>query len=103
MDDSVRKRSVTIAGHRTSFSLEDAFWQELVGIAERRNVTLAELVVEIDSDRDGNLSSALRLYVLRDLQKRLASQTSNQTPGQTQTGPGAAGAPDDAPGPDKQA
>jgi len=72
MDDTVRKRSVTIAGHRTSFSLEDAFWQELLGLAERRAVTLAELVVEIDSTRDGNLSSALRLYILRDLQTRLA-------------------------------
>ncbi|MBC06525.1 ribbon-helix-helix domain-containing protein [Thalassospira sp.] len=72
MDDAVRKRSVTIAGHRTSFSLEDAFWEELVGIAERRDLTLAELVVEIDTDREGNLSSALRLYVLRDLQGRLA-------------------------------
>ncbi|KZC99307.1 MULTISPECIES: ribbon-helix-helix domain-containing protein [unclassified Thalassospira] len=72
MEDAVRKRSVTIAGHRTSFSLEDAFWEELVGIAQRRAMTLAELVVEIDTDREGNLSSALRLFVLRDLQKRLA-------------------------------
>ena len=72
MEDAVRKRSVTIAGHRTSFSLEDAFWEELLAIAERREMTLAELVVEIDSERDGNLSSALRLYVLRDLQARLA-------------------------------
>ncbi|MEQ8287071.1 ribbon-helix-helix domain-containing protein [Thalassospira sp.] len=74
MDDTVRKRSVTIAGHRTSFSLEDAFWQELVGIAERRDITMAELVVEIDSARDGNLSSALRLFILRDLQSKLAGQ-----------------------------
>lgn len=74
MDDTVRKRSVTIAGHRTSFSLEEAFWQELVGIAERRAITLAELVVEIDSEREGNLSSALRLYILRDLQNRLGGQ-----------------------------
>lgn len=72
MEDAVRKRSVTIAGHRTSFSLEDAFWEELVGIAQRREITLAELVVEIDSEREGNLSSALRLYILRDLRARLA-------------------------------
>lgn len=72
MEDAVRKRSVTIAGHRTSFSLEDAFWEELVGIARRRDITLAELVVEIDSEREGNLSSALRLYILRDLQARVA-------------------------------
>ena len=73
MEDAVRKRSVTIAGHRTSFSLEDAFWEELVGIAQRRDMTLAELVVEIDTDREGNLSSALRLFVLRDLQSRVPS------------------------------
>jgi len=73
MEDAVRKRSVTIAGHRTSFSLEDAFWDELVGIAQRRDMTLAELVVEIDTDREGNLSSALRLFVLRDLQGRVPS------------------------------
>lgn len=80
MDDTVRKRSVTIAGHRTSFSLEDAFWQELVGIAERRAITLAELVVEIDSERAGNLSSALRLYILRDLQNRLNGQGEDDYP-----------------------
>ncbi|RCK43343.1 MULTISPECIES: ribbon-helix-helix domain-containing protein [Thalassospira] len=80
MDDTVRKRSVTIAGHRTSFSLEDAFWQELVGIAERRDLTLAELVVEIDSEREGNLSSALRLYILRDLQNRINGQGHENLP-----------------------
>jgi predicted DNA-binding ribbon-helix-helix protein len=90
MVDAVRKRSVTIAGHRTSFSLEDAFWEELVGIAQRRNMTLAELVVEIDSDREGNLSSALRLFVLRDLQTRLAGEDDD------------AGEPFDPPGPDDQ-
>jgi len=80
MEDAVRKRSVTIAGHRTSFSLEDAFWEELVGIAQRRAMTLAELVVEIDTDREGNLSSALRLFVLRDLQKRLAGGAGGAEP-----------------------
>ncbi|CAM3561526.1 ribbon-helix-helix domain-containing protein [Thalassospira profundimaris] len=80
MEDAVRKRSVTIAGHRTSFSLEDAFWEELVGIAQRRAMTLAELVVEIDTDREGNLSSALRLYVLRDLQSRLVGGASGFEP-----------------------
>tara|TARA_R110000868_G_scaffold162903_3_gene394616 strand:- start:77252 stop:77491 length:240 start_codon:yes stop_codon:yes gene_type:complete len=62
---------VTIAGHRTSFSLEDAFWTELQGIATRRDMAIAELVAEVDEGRDGNLSSALRLYVLGDLQERL--------------------------------
>ena len=71
MSSDVRKRSVTIAGHRTSFSLEDAFWSELQGIATRRDMAIAELVAEVDEGRDGNLSSALRLYVLADLQGRL--------------------------------
>jgi predicted DNA-binding ribbon-helix-helix protein len=63
---TVRKRSITIRGHRTSFSLEDAFLAELEAIAVRRSVPLAALVAEIDAarPRSTNLSSALRLYVL---------------------------------------
>ena len=63
---TVRKRSITIRGHRTSFSLEDAFLAELEAIAARRSVPLAALVAEIDAarPRSTNLSSALRLYVL---------------------------------------
>ena len=58
----MRKRSVTIDGHRTSVSLEDAFWAELSTIAEQRGLSLNALVAEIDHGRDpGNLSSALRL------------------------------------------
>ena len=62
----VAKRSVTIRGHRTSFSLEQAFLDELQIIAAARSVTLAALVAEIDENRprEANLSSALRLYVL---------------------------------------
>ena len=62
----VGKRSVTIRGHRTSFSLEQAFLDELQIIAARRDMTLAALVAEIDETRprQANLSSALRLYVL---------------------------------------
>ncbi len=72
MTNLVRKRSITIAGHRTSFSLEDAFWQELQQIAEREGHSIAEMVALIDEGREGNLSSALRLYVLGDLQRRLS-------------------------------
>lgn len=63
---AVRKHSVTIRGHRTSFSLEDAFFIELEAIAARRSVPLAALIAEIDAarPRSTNLSSALRLYVL---------------------------------------
>ncbi|WP_073955942.1 ribbon-helix-helix domain-containing protein [Thalassospira sp. TSL5-1] len=78
MTDLVRKRSITIAGHRTSFSLEDAFWQELQHIAEREGHSIAEMVALIDEGREGNLSSALRLYVLGDLQRRLNTVTQVQ-------------------------
>lgn len=62
----VPKRSVSISGHRTSFSLEQPFYDELVRIAGDRSIPLARLVAEIDEarPRDTNLSSALRLYVL---------------------------------------
>ncbi|MEO9612377.1 MAG: ribbon-helix-helix domain-containing protein [Nitratireductor sp.] len=62
----VRKRSVTIRGHRTSYSIEQAFYDELKKIAARRDRALAALVAEIDEHRprDTNLSSALRLFVL---------------------------------------
>lgn len=69
----MRKRSVTIDGHRTSISLEDAFWAELSGLARARGLSLNALVAKIDHARgapqDGNLSSALRLYVLEELKK----------------------------------
>ena len=62
-----RKRSVLISGHRTSVSLEDPFWEELTAIAAQRGLSLNTLIAEIDSNRDGNLSSALRLHVLERL------------------------------------
>jgi predicted DNA-binding ribbon-helix-helix protein len=63
---AVEKRSVTIRGHRTSFSLEQPFYDDLITIAAQRSLSLAALVAEIDETRtrDANLSSALRLYVL---------------------------------------
>ena len=65
MKSLVIKRSVVVAGHKTSVSLEDAFWKGLKEIAHARDLTLSELVGAIDSERDyGNLSSALRLFVL---------------------------------------
>ena len=62
----VRKRSVTIAGHRTSYSVEDEFFTLLRRAAESENRSLASLIAAIDEarPRDSNLSSALRLYVL---------------------------------------
>ena len=65
MKSPVVKRSIVIAGHKTSVSLEDAFWTGLKDIATSRNITLSELVALIDSERrQGNLSSAIRLFVL---------------------------------------
>lgn len=65
MKSPVVKRSIVIAGHKTSVSLEDAFWKGLKEIADDRDVTLSDLVSAIDTDRrQGNLSSAIRLFVL---------------------------------------
>jgi predicted DNA-binding ribbon-helix-helix protein len=69
MTSPVSKRSIMIAGHRTSVSLEDAFWKALKEIASARNVSLAELIAAIDGARQNgkdarNLSSAIRLFVL---------------------------------------
>jgi predicted DNA-binding ribbon-helix-helix protein len=65
MKSPVVKRSIVIAGHKTSVSLEDAFWKGLKEIAGARDTTLSDLVAAIDSERQhGNLSSAIRLYVL---------------------------------------
>ena len=61
----VKKHSLVIAGHRTSISLEDAFWSALRAIASARPISLAGLVAEIDSTRaEANLSSAIRVFVL---------------------------------------
>ena len=65
MKSPVVKRSIVIAGHKTSVSLEDAFWKGLKEIAGGRDMTLSDLVAAIDSERQhGNLSSAIRLFVL---------------------------------------
>jgi len=71
----VRKRSISISGHRTSYSLEDAFYIELERIARERNRPLAALVAEIDDarPRDTNLSSALRLFVLNEVRGEAAA------------------------------
>jgi predicted DNA-binding ribbon-helix-helix protein len=65
MKSSVVKRSIVVAGHKTSVSLEDAFWGGLKEIAGGRDMTLSCLVAVIDGERrHGNLSSAIRLHVL---------------------------------------
>lgn len=71
----IRKYSVSIRGHRTSYSLESAFQQELVRIATDRGEPLARLIAAIDADRPAgvNLSSALRVYVLTHLKSASSS------------------------------
>ncbi|WP_081158311.1 ribbon-helix-helix domain-containing protein [Ensifer aridi] len=64
--EKIVKHSATLHGHRTSFTLEEPFWRELKAIAKDRGIPLARLIAEVDDGRgpDGNLSSALRVYVL---------------------------------------
>lgn len=64
---TVKKRSVKIAGHKTSVSLEEAFWQALKEIARTDGISVTALIERIDRDRVGNLSSAVRVYVLERL------------------------------------
>jgi predicted DNA-binding ribbon-helix-helix protein len=67
---NIRKRSVDVAGHRTSVSIEKPFWEALHNIALRKKTSVSELIARIDRERNGNLSSAIRLYVLKDAQDR---------------------------------
>ena len=74
MKSPVVKRSIVIAGHKTSVSLEDAFWKGLKEIALDRDLTLSEMVAAIDTERaHGNLSSAIRLFVLDHYRTMIAS------------------------------
>lgn len=63
----MKKHSLVIAGHATSVSLEQEFWDVLKEIADRRGIALAALIAEVDAGRGENLSSALRLHVLKAL------------------------------------
>ena len=72
MKSAIVKRSIILSGHNTSVSLEDAFWEGLKDIAKNRRTTLSDLIGSIDLDREhGNLSSALRLFVLNHYQTQL--------------------------------
>lgn len=79
MKSPVVKRSIVIANHKTSVSLEDAFWKGLKDIANDRDMTLSDLVATIDTERvHGNLSSAIRLFVLDHYRSRTAASIENQ-------------------------
>jgi predicted DNA-binding ribbon-helix-helix protein len=71
MKSPVVKRSIVVGGHKTSVSLEEAFWSGMKEISGARSMTLSELVGEIDANRhQGNLSSAIRLFVLDHFKNR---------------------------------
>jgi predicted DNA-binding ribbon-helix-helix protein len=75
MKSTIVKRSIVLSGHKTSVSLEDAFWRGLKDIATTRRTTLSDLIGSINAGRQqGNLSSALRLFVLNHYQTRPASE-----------------------------
>ena len=74
----MQKHSVIIAEHETSFSLEPAFWEELKGFAEKQGQSLTALITEIDRRRVGNLSSAIRLYILEQLKQEIIQNKAPQ-------------------------
>ena len=84
MKSPVVKRSIVVAGHKTSVSLEEAFWNGMKEISGLRNMTLSELVGEIDGNRQqGNLSSAIRLFVLDYFKSRaMAAIQAEKVPAQ---------------------
>jgi predicted DNA-binding ribbon-helix-helix protein len=80
MKSPVVKRSIVVAGHKTSVSLEEAFWNSMKEISASRDMTLSDLVSEIDQGRkQGNLSSAIRLYVLDYYRSRVSSTSMTAT------------------------
>jgi predicted DNA-binding ribbon-helix-helix protein len=67
----IHKRSISVAGHRTSVSIEEEFWTELSAIAASRNLSISRLITEIDAKKTTNLSSEIRLFVLNNLKQRI--------------------------------
>ena len=65
----IKKRSINIHGHQTSISLEPEFWDALKSLAENKNLSLNKIIAKIDDDRapENNLSSAIRIYILKSL------------------------------------
>ncbi len=79
MKSAIVKRSVVIAGQKTSVSLEDSFWAALKDLAREQSIPLCELVTRINAQRiAGNLSSALRLFVLEQYRARAAGGQSTR-------------------------
>jgi predicted DNA-binding ribbon-helix-helix protein len=80
MPSAIVKRSVAVGGHKTSVSLEDAFWHSLKEIARSREMNLSDLVGYIDGHRDhGNLSSHIRLFVLEYVRAEVQTMSDART------------------------
>lgn len=74
MQDIPKKRSLTLKGHRTSISLEDAFWSALNDIANKQKKSISELVELIDENRgEAGLSSTIRIYILQYYRNQVAT------------------------------
>ena len=87
LKSTVVKRSIIVGGHKTSVSLEDAFWRGLKDIAAGRHLSLSDLIARIDSHREqGNLSSAVRLFVLDFYHEQLSRLAGANTDGHGQAG-----------------
>jgi predicted DNA-binding ribbon-helix-helix protein len=82
MKSTIVKRSIVVGGHKTSISLEEAFWNCMREISAERSATLSKLVGEIDSSRQqgSNLSSAIRLFVLDHFKARAVGQLRGARP-----------------------
>jgi len=66
----IRKHSVVLSGHATSLCLEDEFWTALKEIAKTKGIALRQLLMQIDNTHTGNLSSAIRVFVLKEIQSK---------------------------------
>jgi len=75
MKSPIAKRSIVIAGHKTSVSIEDQFWHALKDIARDQQMSLSTVVLNIRTGRQGNLSSSIRLYVLDRLRAQVRGFT----------------------------
>ncbi|MBH69028.1 MAG: aryl-sulfate sulfotransferase [Rhodospirillaceae bacterium] len=63
----IRKRSIVVCGHRTSISMENEFWNVLKTIASTKGQSLSTIISHLDAHRKGNLSSTIRIFVLKEL------------------------------------
>lgn len=72
MDYAIKKRSISLNGRKTSITLEDEFWLALKEVARRRGISVRDLLAEVNANRrSSNLSSAVRVYLLRQLKSPL--------------------------------